>query len=155
MQRAPRHRVPHPSLLRVRGLCYHTELYSHEYTVRYLRFSPPECSEPTTRCTFASEAALARPCSKRVFPAGHLGHGKKRSVGRRGTRREKHRGDRVLCGRPSYDPTEHHPRYLIRREVTGNLAVERVGSTAYPRFRMKQRVSNYLTYLGLAVLAAR
>ncbi len=63
---------------------------------------------------------------------------------------EKHRVT-VLCGRPSYDPTEHHPPYLIRREVTGNLAVERVGSTAFPRFRMKKRVSNYLTYLGLAV----
>ena len=57
----------------------------------------------------------------------------------------------VLCGRPSYDPTEYHPPYLIRREVAGNLAIERVGSTAFPRFRMKKRVSNYLTYLGLAV----
>ena len=63
---------------------------------------------------------------------------------------EKHRVT-VLCGRPSYDPTEYHPPYLIRREVTGNLAIERVGSTAFPRFRMKKRVSNYLTYLGLAV----
>lgn len=57
----------------------------------------------------------------------------------------------VLAGRPSYDPTERHPRYLLRREVRGNLAVERVGSTAYPRFRMRRRVSNYLTYLSLAV----
>ncbi len=57
----------------------------------------------------------------------------------------------VLAGRPSYDPTERHPRYLLRREVRGNLAVERVGSTAYPRFEMRRRVSNYLTYLSLAV----
>lgn len=57
----------------------------------------------------------------------------------------------VLAGRPSYDPSEHHPRYFIRREVAGNLAVERVGSTAYPRFAMRRRVSNYLTYLALAI----
>ena len=63
---------------------------------------------------------------------------------------ERHRVT-VLCGRPSYDPTERHPPYLLRREVRGNLAIERVGSTAFPRFRMKRRVSNYLTYLGLAV----
>ena len=56
----------------------------------------------------------------------------------------------VLAGRPSYDPSEVHPRYLVRREVRGNLAIERVGSTAYPRFQMRRRVSNYLTYLALA-----
>jgi colanic acid biosynthesis glycosyl transferase WcaI len=39
----------------------------------------------------------------------------------------------------------------LRREVRGNLAVERVGSTAYPRFQMRRRVSNYLTYLSLAI----
>ncbi len=57
----------------------------------------------------------------------------------------------VLAGRPSYDPAERHPHYLLRREVRGNLAVERVGSTAYPRFQMRRRVSNYLTYLSLAI----
>lgn len=57
----------------------------------------------------------------------------------------------VLCGRPSYDPSERHPYYLWRREVRGNITVERVGSTAFPRFRMRRRVSNYLTYLLLAV----
>jgi glycosyltransferase involved in cell wall biosynthesis len=57
----------------------------------------------------------------------------------------------VLAGRPSYDPVERHSRYLIRREVRGNLAVERVGSTAYPRLQMRRRVSNYLTYLSLAI----
>jgi glycosyltransferase involved in cell wall biosynthesis len=59
----------------------------------------------------------------------------------------------VLAGRPSYDPSEFHPRYLLRREVRGNLnlVVERVGSTAYPRFQMRRRVSNYLTYLSLAI----
>jgi len=63
---------------------------------------------------------------------------------------EKHRVT-VVAGRPSYDPTELHPRYLLRREVRGNLAVERVGSTAYPRFQMRRRVSNYLSYLSLAI----
>jgi colanic acid biosynthesis glycosyl transferase WcaI len=57
----------------------------------------------------------------------------------------------VLAGRPSYDPSERHPRYLLQREVRGNLAIERVGSTAFPRFQMRRRVSNYLTYLSLAV----
>ena len=63
---------------------------------------------------------------------------------------EKHRVT-VLAGRPSYNPTERHPPYLLRRDVHGNLVVERVGSTAYPRFQMRRRVSNYLTYLSLAV----
>jgi putative colanic acid biosynthesis glycosyltransferase WcaI len=57
----------------------------------------------------------------------------------------------VLAGRPSYDPSEHHPKYFLRREVRGNLAVERVGSTAYQRFQMRRRVSNYLTYLSMAI----
>jgi glycosyltransferase involved in cell wall biosynthesis len=57
----------------------------------------------------------------------------------------------VLAGRPSYDPSEHHPKYFLRREVRGNLVVERVGSTAYPRFQMHRRVSNYLTYLSMAI----
>lgn len=57
----------------------------------------------------------------------------------------------VVAGRPSYDPDERHPRYLLRREVRGNLAIERVGSTAYPRFEMRRRASNYLTYLSLAI----
>jgi colanic acid biosynthesis glycosyl transferase WcaI len=57
----------------------------------------------------------------------------------------------VLAGRPSYDPAERHPHYLFRREVRGNLAIERVGSTAYPRFQMRRRVTNYLTYLSLAI----
>lgn len=63
---------------------------------------------------------------------------------------ERHRVT-VLCGRPSYDPTERHPPYLLRREVHGNLVVERVGSTAFPRFQMRGRVCNYLSYLALAV----
>jgi glycosyltransferase involved in cell wall biosynthesis len=63
---------------------------------------------------------------------------------------ERHRVT-VVTGRPSYDPTEYHRPYLLRREVHGNLAVERVGSTAFCRSEMMGRVSNYLTYLMLAV----
>src|SRR3970040_211748 len=63
---------------------------------------------------------------------------------------ERHRVT-VLCGRPSYDPSERPPYYFRRRETQGNLTVERVGSPAFPRFRMRQRVSNYLSYLALAV----
>src|SRR5438128_7249889 len=57
----------------------------------------------------------------------------------------------VLCGRPSYDPSELHPFYFLRREKRGNVIVERVGSTSFPRHRMLRRVLNYLTYVALAV----
>ena len=57
----------------------------------------------------------------------------------------------VLCGRPSYDPSERHPFYFFRREEQGNVTILRVGSTTYPRFRMRQRVLNYLSYLALAI----
>lgn len=57
----------------------------------------------------------------------------------------------VLAGRPSYDPVERHPHYLLRREVRGNVTIDRVGSTTFPRFRMRLRLSNYLSYLALAI----
>lgn len=57
----------------------------------------------------------------------------------------------VVAGRPSYDPDEFYSYSLLRRDVRGNVVIERVGSTAYPRRQMKKRVSNYLTYLALAV----
>jgi glycosyltransferase involved in cell wall biosynthesis len=57
----------------------------------------------------------------------------------------------VLAGRPSYDPDEHYPFALLRRETRNNVTVERVGSTTYPRHQMRRRVSNYLSYLALAV----
>ena len=56
----------------------------------------------------------------------------------------------VLAGRPSYDPLEHHPPYLLRRRIEGNLVIERVGSTAFSRLDMKGRLANYLSYLALA-----
>jgi len=57
----------------------------------------------------------------------------------------------VLCGRPSYDPTERRPWRFCQSEQTGRVGVIRVGSTDFPRSRMKWRVSNYLSYLFLAV----
>ncbi len=57
----------------------------------------------------------------------------------------------VVAGRPSYDPDEYYPFAFLRRDTRNGVVVERVGSTAYPRHRMRRRVSNYLTYLALAV----
>src|SRR5215475_15842338 len=57
----------------------------------------------------------------------------------------------VVCGRPSYDPTERRSWGLWRTERNGNLRIIRVGSTAFPRFDMKKRVLNYLSYLFFAV----
>jgi colanic acid biosynthesis glycosyl transferase WcaI len=57
----------------------------------------------------------------------------------------------VLCGRPSYDPSERRPWRLWQTEVAGRTRILRVGSTDYPRFEMKQRVLNYLSYVALAI----
>lgn len=57
----------------------------------------------------------------------------------------------VVAGRPSYDPDEKYPWQLLRSEVRNGVTVERVGSTASPRHKMRRRVSNYLSYLALAV----
>jgi colanic acid biosynthesis glycosyl transferase WcaI len=57
----------------------------------------------------------------------------------------------VLCGRPSYDPTERRPWRLSQTELAGRVKIVRVGSTDYPRFQMKRRVLNYLSYVALAI----
>lgn len=57
----------------------------------------------------------------------------------------------VVAGRPSYDPDARYPYALLRRDTRNRVAVECVGSTAFPRHRMPRRVSNYLSYLALAV----
>lgn len=57
----------------------------------------------------------------------------------------------ILAGRPSYDPSEFYSWRLLRREIRNGVIVERVGSTAYARHRMRRRVANYLSYLALAV----
>jgi putative colanic acid biosynthesis glycosyltransferase WcaI len=55
----------------------------------------------------------------------------------------------VLSGRPSYNPEESYPFSFLRRDDRDGFVVERVGSTAYPRHRMKRRIANYLTYVSL------
>ena len=57
----------------------------------------------------------------------------------------------VLCGRPSYDPTERRPWRLYQTENAGLVRIIRAGSTAFPRFNMKKRLMNYLSYVWLAV----
>jgi colanic acid biosynthesis glycosyl transferase WcaI len=57
----------------------------------------------------------------------------------------------VVAGRPSYDPDTRYPYALLRRDTRNKVTVECVGSTAYPRHQMQRRVSNYLSYLALAV----
>lgn len=63
---------------------------------------------------------------------------------------ERHRVT-VVAGRPSYDPDEIYPWSLLRKTVRNGVTVERVGSTAFPRHDMRKRVSNYLSYVALAV----
>jgi colanic acid biosynthesis glycosyl transferase WcaI len=57
----------------------------------------------------------------------------------------------VLCGRPSYDPTERRPWRLCQSERLGKTTVIRVGSTDYSRTQMTRRLLNYLTYVVLSV----
>jgi colanic acid biosynthesis glycosyl transferase WcaI len=57
----------------------------------------------------------------------------------------------VLCGRPSYDPTERRPWRPYQTEITGQVRIIRSGSTDFPRFNMKKRVLNYLSYAALAI----
>jgi glycosyltransferase involved in cell wall biosynthesis len=57
----------------------------------------------------------------------------------------------VLCGRPSYDPTERRPWRLYQEEEAGRVRILRVGSSDYSRVQMKKRVSNYLSYVFLSV----
>ncbi|HEX5422955.1 MAG TPA: glycosyltransferase family 4 protein [Candidatus Acidoferrales bacterium] len=57
----------------------------------------------------------------------------------------------VVAGRPSYDPDEFYSWALLHKRVQNGVAVERVGSTAFPRHDMRKRVTNYLSYTTLAV----
>jgi colanic acid biosynthesis glycosyl transferase WcaI len=57
----------------------------------------------------------------------------------------------VLCGRPSYDPAERRPWRIYQTEDAGAARIVRVGSTDFPRFQMKRRLINYLTYTALAI----
>jgi colanic acid biosynthesis glycosyl transferase WcaI len=57
----------------------------------------------------------------------------------------------VLCGRPSYDPTERRAWRPYQTEIAGLARIIRAGSTDFPRFKMKKRVVNYLSYVALAI----
>ena len=63
----------------------------------------------------------------------------------------------VVCGRPSYEPTERRPWRLWQTEKPnrssqhGDVKIIRVGSTDYSRTQMKRRVLNYLSYVALSV----
>jgi colanic acid biosynthesis glycosyl transferase WcaI len=57
----------------------------------------------------------------------------------------------VLCGRPSYDPTERRPWRIFQSEQSGRARILRVGSSDYPRTQMKKRIFNYLSYVFLTV----
>ena len=57
----------------------------------------------------------------------------------------------VVCGRPSYDPTERRPWRFYQTEDGGRVRVIRVGSTEYPRTQMEKRIAFYLCYVLLAV----
>ena len=57
----------------------------------------------------------------------------------------------LICGRPSYDPTERRAWRLWQSERLRGVTVVRVGSTDYPRTQMGRRVLNYLSYVALSV----
>jgi colanic acid biosynthesis glycosyl transferase WcaI len=57
----------------------------------------------------------------------------------------------VICGRPSYDPTERRSWRIWQTEQLNGARVIRVGSTDYPRTQMARRVFNYLSYVVLSV----
>jgi len=57
----------------------------------------------------------------------------------------------VLCGRPSYDPTERLPWRPYKTEITSRVRILRAGSTDFPRLDMKKRVANYLSYTALSI----
>jgi colanic acid biosynthesis glycosyl transferase WcaI len=66
-------------------------------------------------------------------------------------------GVTIVCGRPSYEPTERRAWCLWQTEnASGSLQhsgakIIRVGSTDYSRAQMGRRVLNYLTYVALSV----
>ena len=59
----------------------------------------------------------------------------------------------ILCGRPSYDPSERRGWRLSRTEIgrSKSVRIVRVGSTDFARFDMNKRLLNYLTYTALTI----
>lgn len=66
-------------------------------------------------------------------------------------------GVTIVCGRPSYEPTERRRWRLWQTEMPNKTPhsigakIIRVGSTDYSRTQMPRRVLNYLTYVALSV----
>lgn len=58
----------------------------------------------------------------------------------------------VLSGRPSYDPGIRRPWWPRRREKVESVSVERVGSAALDRRRVRGRVVNYLSFVSFATI---
>ena len=63
----------------------------------------------------------------------------------------------VVAGRPSYDPDAFYPWKLLRSDLCNGVHVERVGSTAYPRYHYKCAGASRITcrILPLAVPRAQ
>src|ERR1700720_2739244 len=57
----------------------------------------------------------------------------------------------LICGRPSYDPTERRAWRLGQTERLSGGTIIRVGSTDYARTQMSRRLLNYLSYVALSV----
>src|SRR5262244_900450 len=57
----------------------------------------------------------------------------------------------IVCGRPSYDPSERRAWRLWQTEKKNGANIVRVGSTDYARFNMTKRALNYLTYSALVI----
>src|SRR5260221_12071334 len=61
----------------------------------------------------------------------------------------------IVCGRPSYEPTERRTWRLWQTEKAsgsshaGGVKIIRLGSTDYSRTEMGRRVVNYLGYVWL------
>src|SRR5437773_5950001 len=61
----------------------------------------------------------------------------------------------VVCGRPSYDPSElREVRGFVAEDRHGRIRVLRSWSTTYPRTVMAGRLMNYATYLTSCILGA-
>jgi glycosyltransferase involved in cell wall biosynthesis len=60
----------------------------------------------------------------------------------------------VIAGRPSYDPSRHVPWSPVHVDPEDGCRVVRVGSTTFDRSSMRGRVSNYVSFLGMAAPVA-
>lgn len=59
---------------------------------------------------------------------------------------------RVICGRPSYNPSGRCAWRILSKSVEDGVLVERVGSSGVGREKMWGRVANYLTFALMAAI---